>query len=206
MAKLISALGLCLLALFSGTAVSEELATSKPAYREVNVTSDSAPGWLPSIEQSETAEKTAHDYLAARDMGRIDDAYGFLADLNKQHLSLATYSAGTVEFNQKAGGVIERRIVKVTWTKDSPNAPLPGIYAALDTVSRFANIDRACGYLILYQPTSGDDFRVMREEENVLGNDVARSIEQKQGRAELDKLWAQLSQHCPNYPGAAAAP
>ena len=169
--------------------------------RVVNVTSDSTPGWIPSVEQSADIDVAARDYWAARDQGKSEDAYGRLADINKQNLSFADYAAGLNDFNAKAGAVVERRIVKVTWTKDSPQAPLAGVYAALDVAGRFARADRYCGFLILYQPNSGGPFRVMREEDNVLDNESAAQIARDHGSAGVDQVWARLSSNCPNYPG-----
>ncbi len=58
---------------------------SAEAPREVNVTTDSAPGWIPTVEQSQQAEKAAHAYLAAEDTGDADAAYKFFAAINKSH-------------------------------------------------------------------------------------------------------------------------
>jgi len=78
-------------------------------------------------------------------------------------------------------------------------APLPGVYAAVDIVRGFANVDRYCGFLVLYQTPSGGDFKVMREELSFLDNGMAKTIQQQHSQAEVDKLWARLSAKCPNY-------
>lgn len=175
------------------------LPANADAPREVNVTSDSQPGWYPSVEQSEAAERAARGYLAAEDAGKVEEAYPLLSDLNRQHLSFVEYKMQVGSFNARAGTVIERRFVKVAWTKDSPDAPLPGIYAAIDLASRFANVDRHCGYLILYQSNEGGDFTVMREEAAILENSAAADILRRGSQSDVDKLWAQLSANCPNY-------
>jgi len=179
---------------------------AKPTPRVINVTADSAPGWMPSVELEEAARAAALGYLEAKDTGRLQDAYAFFTDLEKQYESLDAFVKRAGAFNATAGAVKERRILVLTWTKDPHDAPVPGIYAAFDLVSRFANIERHCGFLILYQAPSGGAFQVMREEENVLDNATAAAIEQKQGRAALDTLWAQLSGNCPNYPGFVPQP
>src|SRR5439155_9094548 len=132
--------------------------------------------------------KTAGDFLAAMDGGRYADAYGlFLADFNRRYQSLAQFSDRIGKFNAKAGAVKERRIVKVTWTKNPAQAPAPGVYAAIDLISRFANIDRHCGYIVLYQPPAGGDFRVTRQEDNYLDNATAESIAKDRSQADVDK-------------------
>jgi len=184
---------------FSASSAQSDETAAKPAPRVINITTDSAPGWLPSVAQGDMAEQTARDYLAAEDAGRAEDAYGYFADLNKQNTSLADYKTNIEKMNAEIGPVIERRIVKVTWTKDSPQAPIPGVYAAIDLVSRFANADRYCGFLILYQASAGGDFKVMREEANFMNNQTASA-------SGADEAWAKLSTNCPNYSGPIAKP
>jgi hypothetical protein len=184
-------------------------ADDKPAampLREINITSDSAPGWLPTVAQSETAERTVRDYLADEDAGRADAAYRRFADLEKSHVSFEDFKSGVARLNAQLGAVIERRIVKVTWTKDSPDAPIPGIYAAVDLVSRFANADRHCGYLILFQSNDGGEFQIMREEANIMDNAAAADIAKRGSAADVDAAWAKLSANCPNYSVPAPRP
>jgi len=177
-----------------------------PVWRVVNVTSDSAPGWLPTIEQSRMAEATLGEFLGAADSGNAEGTYQHFSDLNKRDMSLDAFKTDLMRFNARAGSVVERRIVKVTWTKDSPNAPIPGAYAAIDLASRFVNIDRHCGYVVLYQPSKGGDFQVMREEANFIDNVSAERMKQEHSAAYLDSIWAQLSANCPNYQGHSAKP
>ena len=168
------------------------------ASRQINVTSDSTSGWIPSPEQEAAAAETATTFLAARDNGKLREAYALLADENKSHLSYADFSESLARFNAQAGTVTERRVVTTSWTKDSPNAPVPGVYTALDLVSRFERIDRHCGYLILYQAPTGGPFRVMRQEDNYLDNATAKHM----STTELEATWARLSASCPNYAAA----
>jgi Protein of unknown function (DUF4019) len=182
------------------------LSAHADAQREINITSDSAPGWLPTIEQSDAAERTARAYLAAEDAGHAEDAYKFFADLQKKDISLEEFRPNVARLRAQLGAPIERRIVKITWTKDSQAAPIPGVYAAIDLASRFENADRHCGYLILYQPDSGGDFQVMREESNILDNATAADIARKGSQTDVEAVWAKLSANCPNFAGAAAKP
>src|ERR1019366_8548563 len=95
--------------------------------RVVNVTSDSAPGWLPSTDQARAAGEAALAYLAAKDAGRAQAAYAMLEDSNRALQSFADFSRDLAAFNNQAGAVAERRIVTVTWTKDPAQAPKPGV-------------------------------------------------------------------------------
>jgi len=174
------------------------MGTSADRLRVVNVTSDSAPGWLPSPELEQRARKTALDFMGAEDGARYEDAYAFLADIDRKNQTLSDFSGSVRQFNLTAGPVLSRQITTLTWTKDPAHAPLPGVYAAFDVVSRFANVDRHCGYLVLWQSSPEQPFRVMREESNFLDNATAASIAKKSPSA-VGQAWATLSAHCPNY-------
>ncbi|HWE45190.1 MAG TPA: DUF4019 domain-containing protein [Caulobacteraceae bacterium] len=179
------------------------LAAAEPL-RQVNVTTDSAPGWSPTEDLEATARKTAADYFADEDGGRYREAYARLTERYKKQLSFKEYARLSAELHDKAGAAIERRITVVTWTKDPAHAPAPGVYVALDLAGRFANADRYCGYLVLYQPPSGGAFGVVREETAFIDNVSARSIEQEKSQAVLDETWAKMSANCPNYQASAA--
>ncbi|MBI1330140.1 MAG: DUF4019 domain-containing protein [Alphaproteobacteria bacterium] len=204
MAKLKTALLVVAMSLLS---VGPVRSNETPAnFREINITSDSEPGWLPSAELSDAAEHDARAYLTARDSGEIAKAYAMLADINRANMPYERYSGDQTAIHDKLGDVIERRFLKVTWTKNPRNAPALGIYVAIDLAGRFTKADRFCGYMILYQPLSGKPFGVMREEENFIENAQADSIAKTHGPAEVEKVWTQLSSHCPNYPGVNARP
>jgi hypothetical protein len=191
-----------LLAVFmtsGGVTAANAQITAPAAPHEINVTSDSPPGWIPSPDQERAARQAATAFLAALDGGKVREAYALLADKNRSAMPYATFSAGVSRFNAEAGAVVERRIVKTTWTKDPSDAPVPGVYAAIDLVSHFARIDRHCGYLILYQPPAGGPFRVMRRQDAYVTNASASSIETQQSKAQLDAAWRSASASCPNY-------
>lgn len=163
------------------------------------MTSDSMPGWVPSVELENQVRKTAIDFMDAMDSGRATEAYTFVSDLERKEEPLAVFTDNLQKFNRRAGAVLERRIVTITWTKNPAKAPMPGVYAALDQVSRFANIDRHCGYMVLYQAPTGGEFRVMRRENNFMDNGTAASIAKQSSPAAVDAAWARVSANCPGY-------
>lgn len=167
--------------------------------RMVNVTSDSPLGWVPTEDDEQRAVGAANEFLDAGDEGRTSAAYGMMSDVNRAQQSASEYTDRVTQFNLRAGRNIFHHIVKITWTKDPPQGPFPGIYAAIDIASRYANIDRECGYLVLYQAPGSTAFTVMREEVNFLDNVTASQIVREHSQAEVDRLWAQLSSNCPNY-------
>jgi hypothetical protein len=191
------ALLILLTATLATAGASPALGATAP--RVVNVTSDSAPGWIPTEEQERIALKTLNDFLAARDAGRARDAYALLADVPDRE-PFAAFSDELRRFNAQSGPAKEHRVLAVTWTKDPAQAPSPGVYAAIDLASQFANIDRDCGYVVVYQPPQGGDFRVMRREENYIDNASAQGSSNEQ----VEAVWSRLSANCPNYSQAVA--
>jgi Protein of unknown function (DUF4019) len=166
---------------------------------EINVTTDSSRGWIPTAEQRRRALKTVEVFLDAVEGGRYGEAYGLQAEISKRLQTLAQFTEDAQKFRALAGPVKSWRVLKITWTKDPAQAPLPGIYAAIDLAGQFANVDRDCGYMVLYQQPADGDFTIMRRENNYLDNAAARQIEEKRSKAEVMKLWSQLSRNCPNY-------
>ena len=175
-------------------------ASAEAAGREINVTSDSEPGWIPSEELDRSARQTVQRYFAAVDSGNYPKAYEMMSDGNKAFVSSGQFDAQSADFHARAGAVVSRNFLKATWTKDPQNAPYPGVYVAIDVATRFEKIDRHCGYLVLYQAPSGGDFQIMRVESNFIDNATAQAIESSRSRAELDKTWAAVSANCPNFP------
>lgn len=172
---------------------------------EINITPDSAPGWLPSADQRARVRQFIENFLAALDSGQYAKAYDLETPGQKELETLAAFTKRVTDFNTQAGPVKERRITKITWTKDPAHAPAAGIYAAVDLVSRFANVDRHCGYIVLYQGDALAPFQVMRQEDGYMTDDQARQIEKKQSRQAVDQLWAQVARNCPNYSPAGMA-
>lgn len=168
---------------------------------EINVTSDSKPGWIPTAEQMDAALKIVQTFLDAEETGRYAEAYSLQTDRAKQGQTLAQFSELSEKFRAQAGPLKFWRVLKVTWTKDPAQAPSPGTYAAVDLAGQFANVDRDCGYIVVYQPPSGGAFAIMRRENNYLDNNTANKIEQTRSKAELSMIWAQVSRNCPNYSG-----
>jgi hypothetical protein len=165
--------------------------------RVVNITSDSAPGWLPSEGLERDARKTAEAFFKARDAGRGRDAYALLDPIMARDQPYDVFAADLGRLNGEVGTVKERRILKVTWTKDPAQAPAPGVYAAIDLAAHFATADRYCGFVVLYQPPSGGAFRVMRIEENFITNGTAEKIRANAGQGQLDAAWQALAANCP---------
>jgi hypothetical protein len=162
---------------------------------EINVTSDSAPGWTPTAEQRQRAIEGVQHYLDAIERQSYAEAYRLYHPSLKLEVTLAQFTQDEKEFEDKAGSVKFWRVLKVTWTKDPAQATSPGIYVAVDLTGQFANVDRDCGYIVLYQPGLGGDFTIVHLENNYMDNASAR----QKSKVEVAKMWAELSRYCPNY-------
>lgn len=143
-------------------------------------------GWHPTAAQAQSVERDTTAYFGAKDAGRYSAAYEQLSSGLKKTTSFEHWRAMAEDFSSKAGPVVDRRIRKVTWYRNPPQAE-PGTYAAVDFSSRFANIDIHCGYLAWIEQADGS-FRMVREEENF----IDRAAEQKSTRQSLEKIRAQF--------------
>src|SRR5947209_6138611 len=85
---------------------------------EINVTSDSSQGWIPTADQRQRAIRTVQTFLDALEGGRYPEAYGLQAEANKRDRNLAEFAQDAQEFKAKAGPLKFWRVLKVTWTKD----------------------------------------------------------------------------------------
>ncbi len=166
--------------------------------RSLNVTRDSAPGWLPSEEQEAAAVEAALNYFTASDAGATASSYALLTPEMKRTMPEAQHGAAAHAFNSEAGALVSRDIIRTTWTKDPANAPRPGVYAAIDLATRYVNIDRHCGYIIMYQAAEGEPFMVMRTQSTMLANVAADAL--RASGQDVDQVWMGLSRAtCPNY-------
>jgi hypothetical protein len=135
-----------------------------------------SPNWRPTeLEQGNILELTGR-YFRFKDTGDYQQARQLLGPT----LRFEDWLAATEKFNQQAGAVRHRKVEKVTWYKDPPNGPPPGIYAAVDFTGEFANIGIYCGYVVWYRGQD-DMTRLLREEQNY----ISREVQQKMSADEL---------------------
>jgi hypothetical protein len=111
-------------------------------------------------------------YFQARDSGRYRDAWNLLTPSMQEMSPLSEWQTARKAFNDRAGGGLRREPVKVTWYDNPANAPVAGIFAAVDFVGRADKLQIICGYLVWLRQPDGS-WRITREEEG--------SIEDKPG-------------------------
>jgi hypothetical protein len=146
--------------------------------------------WTPTPAQDDLIKRQTHAYFAARDGGKYREAYSMFSRVQQQTVPFDSWSSREEEFNSKAGPVKKRTIKKITWYKDPPRAA-PGIYAAVDFASEFANIDIHCGF-VAWQMQEDGSFRVIREEVNV----IDKAMQQKLKAGQIDRIRAQFGAGC----------
>ena len=124
------------------------------------------------------------------------------------HVALINASIGDIEQSKRIafeiiknknenGEMVFRQFLRIKVYRSSPESPKPGVYVAVDFVSRFENADRSCGYLIFHRVSDSAPYSAIRLEENTLNNSVAKSILTKRSPEELERVWKTLAQKCP---------
>lgn len=176
-------------------------ASARP--REVSITSDSAPGWIPSAQLEAQAFETAKRYWAAIDAGDFDAGYALMTPAFRTNINAASFKANEANTASLLGHLTGRTIVKITWTSGSAQAPTTGTYAAIDISARYAKAARFCGFIILYQPTTADEIYVARVETNFMRDE---SYSKFASTAAADAAWAATARNCPNYTPAQFTP
>ena len=141
------------------------------------------PKWRPTPEQQRLVVELTERYFRLRDSGDYKQAGTLVAGT----LPFKDWLAGAEKFNQLAGQVRHRKVEKVTWYKDPPGGPAPGVYAAIDFTGQFANIDIYCGYVVWHEAQDGM-FRLLREEQNYISREMQQSLTADELAATRKKL------------------
>lgn len=134
---------------------------------------------IPAKALQRAAVQASYAYFAAKDRGDYAAAYALIDADMRSYLTPDLYRSEGQRFNASAGKVIERRVVRLTWERDPPEAKRPGLYVAADFVSRFPNIYLHCGYLMWRQQPDGG-FKLVREEQDFLDKASARNMPPEQ--------------------------
>ncbi|QUL38509.1 DUF4019 domain-containing protein [Erythrobacter sp. JK5] len=172
---------------------------AQEAPREVNITSGSTPGWIPSEELEAEAVATFDRYFRLLSDGDYPSAHAMLSEGLQSMLPLEEFSEQERSNGRSWGSEKSRTVSKITWTKDAPGIPEPGIYVALDMTATFANVDRHCGYTILHRAPDADEFVIARTENTVLDNRAAASIAEANSPLQMELVWRIVARNCPNY-------
>jgi len=150
-------------------------------------TTSASDGWKPSVTDQSEVENQTYRYYGFKDAGNYAAAYAMFDDSMKESTHFDSWASHAQSQNTKAGRVLKRQVVKITWYKDPPSAAEPGIYAAADFPGQFENDPIYCGYLGWHRGADGK-YRMVREEENFIDKDSIA----KMGQTEVKALAAKF--------------
>jgi hypothetical protein len=145
-------------------------------------TTSSPDGWKPSTSDQSQIESQTYRYYGFKDAGDYAAAYAIFDAGMKESAHFDSWASNARSQNTNAGHVLNRRIVKITWYKDPPSAPEPGIYAAADFSGQFENDPIYCGYLAWHRGADGK-YRIIREEENFIDKGSIAKMDQSEVKA-----------------------
>lgn len=97
------------------------------------------------------------------DDGKHEEAFLDLAPTFQRNLTSATWKQVVERTRVQLGARQSRTLRRVVWYENPPNAPLPGLYAAVEFDSVFENARNHFQYIILHSQ-DGAPFKVMRNE------------------------------------------
>ncbi|MEL7446639.1 MAG: hypothetical protein AAGK02_12650 [Pseudomonadota bacterium] len=167
--------------------------------REINITSGSTPGWIPSQQLEDDALETLEDYLSFLEVEDYLSAYQLLGSGLQASWSFEQFKQDGVRESQSRGALLSRERIKVTWTNGGPTVPAPGTYVAIDASERYERVDRHCGYTVLFKGPESDRFVIVRREDNLLANSAADTIAEQNSQIQMELVWRVIARNCPNY-------
>jgi hypothetical protein len=154
----------------------------------------SAPdGWKPSTSDQSQIESRTYRYYGFKDAGDYAAAYAMFDHGMKESAHFDSWASNARSQNIKAGRVLKRQILKITWYKDPPSAPEPGIYAAADFSGQFENDPIYCGYLAWHRAADGN-YRIIREEENFIDKGTIAKMNETEVKALAAKFGCSAAQ------------
>jgi hypothetical protein len=134
-----------------------------------------APATPPSDDDKRRVTELTLAYLAAKDRGDFTAARALFEPQAANLLDSPRSRADREAFNAASGQPEQREVIRLTWYDDPAGAPSLGRYVAADYRGDYAHAGFYCGFAVwLLQPDGG--FRIVRIEEGVLTDDVARPM------------------------------
>ena len=139
----------------------------------------------------QAVERLSLQFLSRRDAGDFEKAHAMLAPSMRALVDLERWTESARDLLSRVGPVSGRRIKKITWYDNPPNALSPGTYAAADYEQEAAGARIYCGYLI-WAVSSQGEYGVIREEVNLVEDAVAHQMDPAQLQATADQLGCAL--------------
>jgi hypothetical protein len=146
-------------------ALIQELYCGTPPPEPADTAAAPDPNWRQSAEQEQVVRARTSAYFAAKDSGHLAEAYAMLTPQMQADADLQSWSRGAADFNRRAGAERSRQLIRVTWYNNPPQAPVAGLYAAVDFNGEFAGLHFLCGYVVWLLQRDGS-WRLVREEQS----------------------------------------
>ena len=131
--------------------------------------------WQPSDIDQRAVLAATYAFFAAKDAGRYSEAWSMLSPQMQKISPAAQWRGEAGNFNRRAGPVRARRVTEITWYKNPPDAPQPGLYVAADYSADFEQLDFVCGY-VMWRLQPDGSFVLTREEQNIFDKARAKNL------------------------------
>jgi hypothetical protein len=135
----------------------------------------SAESFIPSTADSAEIQRLTDTYFKLLDNRDYAAAYAMQTPGMQATMPFHEWLAVSQQSRQQMGDLQERKQAKVTWYLDPPDSPGPGLYAAVDFVSRYANSRQHSEYLIWFRKKKPDAFMLTRHETTFLVDQVSNA-------------------------------
>jgi hypothetical protein len=115
------------------------------------------------------AVKFASNWRDLIDEGKHEEAYSYLSPTFQKNLTTESWKNAVGGTRIELGARLSRSLRRVVWYDNPVNAPLPGLYAAVEFDSVFENARTHFQFIILHSQ-NGAPFKVMRNESTITLN------------------------------------
>jgi len=162
-------------------------ATAYAGKTDVQVHQVAVQKWEPAEEDQLRIKLLSYRYLQAKESQDYDAAFAAFSDTTAAAIDFNTWKANQQKFKAAAGAEVSSMFTRVTWYDNPSNAPLSGIFAAVDYSNVYANITIHCGFLVWHKTDDGQ-YRLIREEEN----HIDKSTQKKLSESEIADIKAKF--------------
>lgn len=140
------------------------------------------PTWQPNEKQKHLVETQFKKYKALLHNKKYEEAFQLHTSDFKQVMPFDKWLHTLKSSLKGTGGNSKYVATKITWYKNSSNAPKLGIYSAVDYECSYANFNTCTGFVILYSE-QGDNFAITRTEENRVVKNEAELLQEQKTKA-----------------------
>jgi hypothetical protein len=127
----------------------------------------------PTPAEAEEVRRLGETYLGHLDRGEYDAAHAMFSEQMRRMTPLGAWRDTTRASRADWGALQGREQVRITAYRDPKDAPHPGLYIAVDYVSRYAHLAQHTQYLVWHREREGEAFALIRHESNAVEKQAA---------------------------------